>query len=71
MPLHLAFPLSRGVGVLGVQLIASLAVFHEVFRPTEVLGAVVVVGGIILIGMGARGRERAEEAGTAPQGDRP
>ena len=77
MPLHLAFPLSRGVGVLGVQLIASLAVFHEVFKLTEVLGAVVVAGGVTLIGIGARGRERAEEAAkgtaerTAPQGDRP
>ena len=54
MPLHMAFPLSRGVGVLGVQLIASLLVFHETFRPTEAAGAAVVARGIILIGMGAR-----------------
>ena len=68
MPLHVAFPLSRGVVVLGVQLVASLLVFHEVFRPTEAVGTAVVAAGIILVGMGARSRERAEEAGTARDG---
>jgi len=28
MPLHVAFPLTRGVGVLGVQLVGALLVFH-------------------------------------------
>ena len=54
MPLHVAFPLSRGAGVLGVQLAASLVVFHEAFRPTEAVGAAVVAAGIILVGTGAR-----------------
>ena len=54
MPLHRAFPLSRGVGVLGVQLVAAMLVFHEAFKPTEVVGAVVVAAGIILVGMSAR-----------------
>lgn len=58
MPLHVAFPLSRGVGVLGVQLVASLLVFHEVFKPTEAAGAVVVAAGIVLAGMGTRGETR-------------
>jgi multidrug transporter EmrE-like cation transporter len=55
MPLHLAFPLSRGVGVLGVQLFAAILVFHEVFRPTEAAGVVAVAAGIVLVGLGARG----------------
>ncbi len=55
MPLHLAFPLSRGVGVLGVQIAASILVFHEAFKPTEAAGAAVVAAGIILVGMGSRG----------------
>ncbi len=59
MPLHLAFPLSRGVGVLGVQLAASVLVFHEVFRPMETAGAAVVAAGIILVGLGARGGDEA------------
>ena len=59
MPLHIAFPLSRGVGVLGVQLAASLLVFHEVFKPTEAAGAVVVAAGIFLVGMGPAGRDGA------------
>ena len=55
MPLYLAFPLSRGVGVLGVQIAASMLVFHEAFTPTEAAGAAAVAAGIILVGMGARG----------------
>jgi len=50
LPLHVAFPLSRGAAVIGVQLIASLLVFHEVFRLTEVAGIVVVAAGVILVG---------------------
>ena len=42
MPLHAAFPLTRGVGILGVQLAASVLVFHEMLRPTEIAGAVLV-----------------------------
>lgn len=55
LPLHVAFPLSRGLGVLGVQLAAALLVFHETFRLTEAAGAVLVAAGIILVGAGARG----------------
>lgn len=59
MPLHLAFPLSRGVGVLGVQLIAAMLVFHEAFKPTEAVGVVVVAAGITLVGVSARRETRA------------
>jgi multidrug transporter EmrE-like cation transporter len=50
LPLHVAFPLSRGTAVIGVQLIAALLVFHEVFKPTEIAGTVVVAAGVILVG---------------------
>lgn len=55
-PLHVAFPLSRGMAVLGVQLVASLLVFHEVFRPVEAAGIVLVAAGVILVGVSARPR---------------
>lgn len=58
LPLHVAFPLTRGAAVLGVQLAASVIVFHEVLRPTEAAGAVLVTAGIVLAGMGAK---RVEE----------
>jgi multidrug transporter EmrE-like cation transporter len=54
LPLHVAFPLTRGATVLGVQLAASVIVFHEVLRPTEIAGAALVAAGIVLAGLGAR-----------------
>jgi len=59
LPLHLAFPLSRGLAVLGVQLAASVLVFHESFRLTEALGAGLVAAGIIVVGQGAARREKS------------
>jgi len=59
MPLHVAFPLSRGLVVLGVQLVATVLVFHEAFRPTEAVGAGLVAAGIIVVGRGAARRETA------------
>jgi multidrug transporter EmrE-like cation transporter len=56
LPLHVAFPLSRGLVVLGVQLAASLLFFHETFRLSEAAGAVLVTAGIILVGASAKGR---------------
>lgn len=52
LPLHVAFPLSRGAAVLGVQLVASIVVFHESFTITEALGTAAVVAGVILLGAG-------------------
>jgi uncharacterized membrane protein len=53
LPLHVAFPLSRGLVVLAVQLVAALLVFHESFRFTEAAGALLVTAGIILVGISA------------------
>jgi multidrug transporter EmrE-like cation transporter len=61
LPLHVAFPLTRGAAVLGVQLAASLIVFHEALRPTEAAGAALVVAGIVLAGLGARRAGTEEE----------
>jgi multidrug transporter EmrE-like cation transporter len=49
LPLHVAFPLSRGIAVLGI-LAASLLFFHETFRATEAAGVALVTAGIILVG---------------------
>jgi multidrug transporter EmrE-like cation transporter len=59
LPLHIAFPLSRGLVVLGIQLVASLLVFHEAFRPTEAIGAALATAGIILVGLAAPRTEKA------------
>jgi len=58
LPLHIAFPLSRGMVVLGVQLAASLLFFHEIFKPTEAAGAALVAAGIILVGASAARQEQ-------------
>jgi multidrug transporter EmrE-like cation transporter len=58
LPLHIAFPLSRGLVVLGVQLAASVLVFREVLRPTEAAGAALVTAGIIIVGLGAPRQEK-------------
>ena len=58
LPLHIAFPLTRGHVVLGVQLAAALLVFHEVFRLTEAAGAGLVTAGIILVGLGSPRQEK-------------
>jgi multidrug transporter EmrE-like cation transporter len=63
MPLHVAFPLSRGAGVLGVQLVGSVMVFRETFTLREAVGAAVVAAGILLVGFGTPG---AQIQGKAP-----
>ncbi len=56
LPLHVAFPLTRGLVVLAVQLVAALIVFHESFRLTEAAGAALVTAGIVLVGISASKR---------------
>lgn len=57
LPLHVAFPMSRGLVVLGIQVVASFVVFHEVFRLTEAIATALVAAGIILVGIGAPRKE--------------
>lgn len=50
VPLHVAFPVTTGVAVLGVQIIAAKLLFHEPITATQWLGTTLVVAGIALIG---------------------
>ncbi len=50
IPLHVAFTITTGLAVLGVQVFASSAVFHERVTTNQWLGAFLVVAGIALIG---------------------
>jgi multidrug transporter EmrE-like cation transporter len=71
LPLHRAFPLSRGLVVLGI-LATSLIFFHETLKATEVAGVVLVTAGIALVGMdsprraAAPGHESGGAAGGSP-----
>jgi multidrug transporter EmrE-like cation transporter len=49
-PLHIAFPLTQGFAVLGVQVLASALIFRESFSPLQAAGTVLVLGGIVLVG---------------------
>ena len=68
LPLHVAFPLSRGLVVLGVQLFASLAFFHEMFTLREAGGVVLVTAGIILVGASAPRAPVSREPPAAREG---
>ncbi len=54
LPLHVAFPLSRGLVVIGVQLVGAVAVFREAFTWKEAAAVVLVAAGIALIGATTR-----------------
>ncbi len=56
LPLHIAFPLTQGFAVLGVQIVASVAIFRETFTAAEAAGSALVAAGIILVGVAARPR---------------
>jgi multidrug transporter EmrE-like cation transporter len=48
--LRIAFPLSSGLAVIGVQVLAAHYFFHEPISPAQWLGTLLVVAGILLIG---------------------
>jgi multidrug transporter EmrE-like cation transporter len=50
LPLGLVFPVTTGLMVIGVQVIAAHWLFHEPISPTQWVGALLVVAGIFLIG---------------------
>ena len=71
LPLHIAFPLSRGFVVLGV-LAVSLVFFHERLRATEAAGVALVTAGVLLLGRSApRGSEGQGGTAGAPGGNAP
>jgi multidrug transporter EmrE-like cation transporter len=50
MPLHVAFPLTTGLAVIGVQVGAAWLLFRESIAPAQWMGTLLVVAGILLIG---------------------
>lgn len=50
IPLHVAFPVTTGMAVIGVQVLTARLLFHEQISPAQWLGTFLVVVGIMLIG---------------------
>jgi len=58
-PLHVSFPLTRGLQVIGVQVVAASVLFREPATPLRLAGTALVAAGIVLVGLAApraRGR---------------
>lgn len=49
LPLSLAYPLTMGLAILGVQIVAARWIFHETILPTQWLGVLLIVAGLWLI----------------------
>ena len=52
LPLHVAYPVTAGLAVIGVQVAAARWLFDEAVSPTQWLGTLLVVTGIVLISRG-------------------
>lgn len=50
IPLSVAFPITTGLAVVGVQVLAAAWFFREPVSPAQWLGTALVVVGILLIG---------------------
>ncbi len=49
MPLGVAFPLTTGLAIIGVQLIAAVWLFHEPMSQRQWIGTLAIIAGIWLI----------------------
>lgn len=49
MPLHVAFPLTTGLSVIGISVIASGLIFHEDVTPSHWLGTILITLGIVFL----------------------
>jgi multidrug transporter EmrE-like cation transporter len=49
MPLHLAYPVTTGLAVLGVQVAAAGLIFHEPVSSTQWLGVLLIIVGVVLV----------------------
>jgi multidrug transporter EmrE-like cation transporter len=56
VPLHIAYPVTAGLAVVGVQVVAARWLFDETIAPGQWLGTLLVALGIALITRGAEGR---------------
>ena len=50
LPLHVAFTVTTGLSVVGVQVVAAWLLFHEPIPPARWVGTLLVVAGIVVIG---------------------
>jgi len=50
VPLHVAYPVTTGLAVFGVQIVAAKLLFRESMTPGQWLGTALLVMGIALIG---------------------
>jgi multidrug transporter EmrE-like cation transporter len=50
VPLRVAFPVTVGLAVIGVQVVGARLLFHEPISPAQWMGTLLVVAGIALIG---------------------
>jgi len=56
VPLHVAYPVTAGLAVVGVQVVAARWLFAETIASGQWLGTLLVALGIVLITRGAEGR---------------
>jgi multidrug transporter EmrE-like cation transporter len=56
VPLHVAYPVTAGLAVVGVQVIAARWLFDEPITSTQWLGTLLVTLGIVLITRGVESR---------------
>jgi len=50
VPLHVAYPVTVGLAVIGVQVVAARLLFRETIEPLQWVGAGLVIAGVALIG---------------------
>jgi len=56
LPLHVAYPLTQGLSVVGVTLIAARLFFNETILPAQWLGVLFIAGGIFFLSLPAGGK---------------
>ncbi len=49
LPLHVAQPMTQGLAIIGVQIVAARLFFHESISPTQWIGMLLIVVGMVLI----------------------
>jgi multidrug transporter EmrE-like cation transporter len=49
VPLSVGFPVTTGLAVIGVQVVAARLIFHEAISPARWLGSLFVILGIVMI----------------------
>ena len=50
IPMHVAYPLTQGLAVLAVQVVAARLFFSERIAPLQWLGTLLIVAGIVVVG---------------------